>query len=44
MRRVADSERGDVFVLDEETCLRLVRDLNAFGRPPARSTFQPASR
>lgn len=42
--RVPDSERGGVFVLDEETCVRLLRDLNAFGRPPARSTVQPAAR
>ncbi|MHB1425105.1 MAG: DUF4340 domain-containing protein [Gemmataceae bacterium] len=42
--RLADSERGDVFVLDEETCARLLRDLNAFGKPPPRSTVQPAAR
>ncbi|HEY7423405.1 MAG TPA: DUF4340 domain-containing protein [Gemmataceae bacterium] len=42
--RIPDSERGDVFVLDEETCARVVRDLNAFGKPPARSAAEPAAR
>jgi hypothetical protein len=42
--RVPDGDRSDVFVLDEETCVRLMRDLNAFGRPPARSTIPPAAR
>jgi len=42
--RVPDGDRSDVFVLDEETCVRLLRDLNAFGRPPARSSVQPAAR
>ncbi len=42
--RIPDGDRGDVFVLDEETCARIMRDLNAFGRPPARSTTQPAAR
>ncbi len=42
--RVPNADRRDVFVLDEETCGRLLRDLNAFGRPPARSTVQPVAR
>jgi hypothetical protein len=42
--RLPDSDRSDVFVLDEETCVRLLRDLSAFGRPPARSSAQPAAR
>ncbi len=42
--RLPDSDRGGVFVLDEETCVRIMRDLGAFGRPPARSTVQPAAR
>jgi hypothetical protein len=42
--RVPNSDRGGVFVLDEETCIRLLRDLSAFGRPPSRSTVEPAAR
>jgi hypothetical protein len=42
--RVPEGDRSDVFVLDEETCTRLLRDVNAFGRPPARSAAQPAAR
>lgn len=42
--RVAEADRSDVFVLDEETCTRLLRDVNAFGRPPARAAAQPAAR
>jgi hypothetical protein len=42
--RIPDSDRGDVFVLDEETCARIVRDLNAFGKPPARSAAESAAR
>ncbi|HTU92746.1 MAG TPA: DUF4340 domain-containing protein, partial [Gemmataceae bacterium] len=42
--RVPDSSQSGVFVLDEETCVRLLRDLSAFGRPPARSTVEPAAR
>ncbi len=41
--RVPDNDRSGVFVLDEETCTRLLRDLSAFGRPPARSTMQPVA-
>jgi hypothetical protein len=40
--RVPNNDRS-VFVLDEETCGRLLRDLSAFSRPPARSTIQPAA-
>jgi hypothetical protein len=32
--RVPDKDRSDVFVLDEATCERILRDLNAFGKPP----------
>jgi hypothetical protein len=42
--RIPDGDRNDVFVLDEESCIRLLRDLTAFGRPPARSSAQPAAR
>jgi hypothetical protein len=42
--RIQDSDRGGVFVLDEETCVRIMRDLSAFGRPPSRSTVEPAAR
>jgi hypothetical protein len=42
--RVPDSNQSGVFVLDEETCVRIMRDLSAFGRPLARSTVQPAAR
>jgi hypothetical protein len=42
--RIPDADRTDVFVLDEETCARIVRDLNAFGKPPARPAAEPASR
>lgn len=42
--RVPDADRSDVFVLDAETCARLLRDLSAFGRPPAPSATQPAAR
>jgi hypothetical protein len=42
--RVPDSGRDDVFVLDEETCERLLRDLNGFGKPPSRSPSEPAAR
>ncbi|MGH7226210.1 MAG: DUF4340 domain-containing protein, partial [Gemmataceae bacterium] len=42
--RLADNDRNDVFVLDEESCVRLLRDLNAFGRPPSRTPVQPAAR
>ena len=42
--RLASGDHGGVFVLDEETCVRLLRDLSAFGRPPARSAVQPAAR
>ena len=42
--RVPDNGSSGVFVLDEETCVRLLRDLSAFGRPPARSTVQPVAR
>jgi hypothetical protein len=41
---IPDGDRDDVFVIDEETCSRLLRDLKAFGRPPARSAAQPAAR
>ncbi len=41
---IPDGDRGDVFVIDEETCSRLLRDLKAFGQPPARSAAQPAAR
>jgi hypothetical protein len=40
--RVPDGERGDVFVLDEETCARLMRNVAAFGRLPTPSVAQPA--
>lgn len=39
--RVADTERSDVFVLDEATCARLLRDLPAFGKPPATAPAPP---
>lgn len=43
--RYARVANGDgVFVLDEETCGRLLRDLAVFGRPPARSPLQPVAR
>jgi len=42
--RVPDGDRSDVFVLDKETCTRLMRDLSAFSKPPTRSTVQPAAR
>jgi len=42
--RLPDSDRGGVFVLDEETCVRIMRDVSAFGRPPARTAVQPAAR
>ncbi len=32
--RIPDPDRSDVFVLDEATCERIVRDLNVFGKPP----------
>jgi hypothetical protein len=41
---VPGPDRGDVFVLDEETCARLMRDLGAFGRPPSPTGTQPAAR
>lgn len=40
--RVPDPDRSDVFVLDEATCARLLRDLPAFGKPPGRSPVQAA--
>jgi hypothetical protein len=42
--RVPEGDKNDVFVLDEETCGRLLRDIAAFGRPPARPLTQPAAR
>jgi hypothetical protein len=42
--RIQESDHGGVFVLDEETCMRLMRDLSAFSRPPARSNVEPAAR
>jgi hypothetical protein len=42
--RVPDSNESGVFVLDEEMCRRIMRDLSAFGRPLARSTVEPAAR
>ena len=40
--RIPDPDRSDVFVLDEATCARLLRDLPAFGKPPGRSPVQAA--
>ncbi len=40
--RVPDPDRSDVFVLDEATCARLLRDLPAFGKPPSSSPVQAA--
>jgi hypothetical protein len=39
--RIPDTDRGDVFVLDEETCMRIMRDLAAFGKPPAQKKSEP---
>jgi len=33
--RLPDAKDSGVFVLDEATCERIMRDLNAFGKPPA---------
>jgi hypothetical protein len=41
---VPDGGRSDVFVLDEESCARLLRDVAAFGRSPAPAAAQPAAR
>ncbi len=41
--RLPDGDRNDVFILNEEACARLLRDLAAFGRPPAPPTLQPAA-
>ncbi len=32
--RIPEPDRSDVFVLDEATCERILRDLNAFSKPP----------
>lgn len=42
--RIPDGDRNDVFVLDAETCARILRDLNSFGRPPEHSAAQPVAR
>lgn len=33
--RLADSDRGDVFILSEADCARILRDAAALGKPPA---------
>jgi hypothetical protein len=33
--RIPDPDRSDVFVLDEASCDRILRDLAAFGKPPS---------
>lgn len=37
---VPDGGRSDVFVLDEATCTRVLRDLAAFGQPPTPASAQ----
>jgi hypothetical protein len=32
--RIPNGDRADVFLLDEASCERIVRDLSAFGKPP----------
>jgi hypothetical protein len=33
--RLADSDRGDVFILSEADCARILRDATALGKPPS---------
>jgi hypothetical protein len=38
--RLPDSEHSGIFVLDEAACERILRDLNAFGRPQRENQTQ----
>jgi hypothetical protein len=42
--RIPDPERSDVFVLDEASCERILRDLAAFGKPPSGVSLPRAAR
>jgi hypothetical protein len=42
--RVPDPDRSDVFVLDEASCERILRDLAAFAKPPSAASLPRAAR
>jgi hypothetical protein len=42
--RIPDADRSDVFVLDEASCERILRELSAFGKPPIPAPPRAAQR